>query len=512
MDASEAIDHLAQTLTGTSLTLIGFALAEAGLLNGAGDDDKEGKYDYQLGEQSYSFNFGGDTYALSWLSPVAMPLFVGANAYEKLVEKSDWDMNVVVDTLAQTLDPLSEMSFLSSLDDVLSSYDSGIEKFMGAGESMVQNYATQFIPTLSSQIASVFDDTKRSTKASGDSGFEFGETMLNKIKYKIPGLRNTLEPTTDIWGNESKQNESEILRGFESFLSPANKRDGIATAVDDELKALYGEVGKSEILPAIPDDYINYEGAKYDMSAKDYTEYKQTYGQTAYDLMERLFNTETYKNASPDERADMVADVYDFARDAAKDEYFAKFGVDYTNTTSDGVNVFKENPIKGAIEADLPVDEYRFSTEYPEKYSFFKQNGISYADYKAADENGKRAYSWAYENPGKYTLSKAVADDFLTFYEYKSAMSDFDAKDANGKTVSGLKKERVAEYINGLDLDYGQKIILYRSMYDSSEDKSAYNYEIIDYLNNREDISYDEMVTILKELGFIVHSDGRVTW
>jgi hypothetical protein len=248
------------------------------------------------------------------------------------------------------------------------------------------------------------------------------------------------------------------------------------------------------------------------MSAKDYTEYKQTYGQTAYDLMERLFNTETYKNASPDERADMVADVYDFARDAAKDEYFTKFGVDYTNATSEGEKVFKENPIKGAIEADLPVDEYRFSTEYPEKYSFFKQNGISYADYKAADEDGKRAYSWAYENPGKYTLSKAVADDFLTFYEYKSAMSDFDAKDANGKTVSGLKKERVTEYINGLDLDYGQKIILYRSMYDSSEDKSAYNYEIIDYLNNREDISYDEMVTILKELGFVVHSDGRVTW
>ena len=184
MDASEAIDHLAQTLTGTSLTLIGYMLASAGLLNGAGEDDKEGKYDYQLGEQSYSFTFGGDTYSLSWLTPVSMPLFVGANAYEKLVEKEEWDMNVVIDTLAQTLDPLSEMSFLSSLDDVLSSYDSGVEKIWGAGESMVQNYITQFVPTLSSQVAQTFDDTKRSTQASRDSGFKFGEATINKIKYK----------------------------------------------------------------------------------------------------------------------------------------------------------------------------------------------------------------------------------------------------------------------------------------------------------------------------------------
>ena len=512
MDASEAIDHLAQTLTGTSLTLIGFALASMGALNGAGSDDKEGKYDYQLGKQSYSFNFGGDTFSLSWLTPVSMPLFVGANAFEKLVEKEEWDMNVVIDTLAQTLDPLSEMSFLSSLDDVLSSYDSGVEKIWGAGESMLQNYATQFIPTLSSQIAAVADDTKRSTKASGTSGFEFGEETLRKIAYKIPGLRNKLEPTTDIWGNDYKQTENLFVRAFEQFLSPANRRAGISTDVDEELKSLYGETGDTTLIPSIPYDYINYDGVKYDMSAKEYTEYKQTYGQTALDLMEQLFATETYKAATSEERADMVGRVYDYARDKAKLDYFRGLDVDYTNATEDNVEVYKENPIKGAIEADLPVDEYTFSQEYPAKYSFFKSNGISYDTYKAADEDGKSAYTWAYENPGKYTMSKAISDDFMEYYGYKSAMNDFDAKDANGETVSGLKKERVAEYINGLDLDYGQRIILYRSMYDSKADREAYNMDIIDYLNSREDISYDEMKTILEELGMTVDSKGNIYW
>ena len=510
MEASEAIDHLAQTLTGTSLALIGYALAESGILNGAGGDDKEDKYDYQLGEQSYSFNYGGDTYSLSWLSPVAMPLFAGANAYETLVEKHEWDANVVIDTLGRTLDPMSEMSFLSSLDNVLSSYDSGIDKFIGSGGVMAQSYASQFVPTALSQIAAAVDDTKRSTKVSGDSGFEFGEEMLNNLKYKIPGLRNQLEPTTDIWGNEAKQTGNTLLRSFESFLSPANKREGISTAVDDELKALYRVVGESEILPAIPDDYINYKDIKYDLSATDYTEYKQNYGQAAYDLMEKLFDTDTYNNASPEEKADMIGRVYDYARDNAKKQYFVKFGVEYTNAETDGVKVYKENPIKGAIEADLPVDEYVFKVENPEKYKFFKNNGISYATYKAADEDGKRAYTWAYENPGKYTMSKVISDDFMEYYGYKTKMNDIAAGNTSD---SGIKdKDLITNYIFSLDLDYGQQAILYRSKYSSAADKAKYNPKIIDYLNSRDDVSYNQMVAILKEFDMTVDNNGNIYW
>ena len=510
MDASEAIDHLAQTLTGTSLTLIGYALASAGVLNGAGEDDKEGKYDYQLGKQSYSFNFGGDSYSLSWLSPVAMPLFVGANAYETLVEKNEWDMNVVVDTLAQTLDPMSEMSFLSSLDDVLSSYDSGIQKFMGAGEAMVQNYVTQFVPTLSSQIAATFDDTKRSTKASGTSGFEFGEETVKKIMYKIPGLRNTLEPTTDIWGDEVKQNENVFVRAFDSLLSPANKRAGISTMVDDELKSLYGETGDASLIPSIPYDYINYDGVKYDMSADEYTAYKQTYGQTALGLMVQLFDTNTYKSATSEERADMVSRVYDYARDKAKYEYLLGHGVLYTNAQEDGVDVFKEDAIKGAIEADLPVDEYTFSQDYPEKYKFFNDAGISYSTYKTADEDGKRAYTWAYENPSKYEVSKAITDDFMEYYGYKREIGDI--ADANDSSSGVKDKDLIMEYIFSLNLDYGQRAILYRSMYDSKDDIANYNMDIVNYLNSRDDISYEQMVTILRELGFTVDSNGNIYW
>lgn len=512
MEASTLVDHLAQNITGTGLALVGYLLAQSGLLSGGGEDDKEGKYDYQLGEQSYAVNIGGKSYSLSWLSPVAMPLFVGANAYEQLVEGKEWNGDVVIETLSQTLDPLSEMSFLSGLDSVLSSYDTGFEKFAGIGQSMAQNYITQFVPTLSSQVATVMDDTKRSTKVGGDSGFKFVDETINKLKLKIPVLRQTLEPSTDIWGNDVKQTENVMTRAFETFLAPYATKDNIATEVDEEIKLLYSETGDTGLIPSVPYNYVNYNGEKYNMSAKQFTDFKKAYGQTAFGMLEELFDTSTYQNATDEERTDMVNRVYDYARDEAKLAFLAENGVEYTNATQDGDEYYKENPIKGAIENDLPVDEYSFSVEYPEKYSFFKSNGISYRDYADADEDGKRAYSWAYENPGKFTLSKAISDDFMTYYGYKSEMNDFDAKDENGETVSGLKKERVIEYVNNLDLDYGQKIILFRSMYDSKDDKAAYNSDIVDYLNSREDISYEEMETILKELGFTVYSDGTITW
>ena len=513
MEASTLIDHLAQNVTGTALTLIGYALARAGFISGGGDDDKEGKYDYQLGEQSYAVNIGGKSYSLSWLSPVAMPLFVGANAYETLVEKEEWNGDVVMQTLAETLDPLSEMSFLSGLDSVLSSYDSGIAKFAGIGEAMTQNYVTQFIPTLSSQVATVMDDTKRSTKASRDSGWRAGEETWNKIKFKLPVLRQTLEPSTDIWGNDIKQTENKAQLALETFIAPYAVRENTATAIDEEIKGLYRETGDTGLLPSVPYNYLNYKDEKYDMSAEDFTAYKKTYGKTAYDMLAGLFDTNTYRTADSATKAELVNKVYDYARDEANREYLKKQGVTYTNATEDKRPVYKENAIKGAIRYDVTPDEYTFMTEYPEKHSFFKENGITYETYKNADEDGKRAYTWAYENPAKYTMSKAVSDDFLTFYKYKSDLSEIRAdKDEYGESISGSAKEKKLEYINNLDLDYGQRVIMFRSLYDGKADKDNYNQDIVDYLNGRDDISYDEMVTILEELDMTVDENGNISW
>jgi hypothetical protein len=92
---------------------------------------------------------------------------------------------------------------------------------------------------------------------------------------------------------------------------------------------------------------------------------------------------------------------------------------------------------------------------------------------------------------------------------YSKDLYDIKAdKDKNGKSIAGSRKEKVLDYINNLDADYGEKIILFKSEYPSDD---TYNYEIIEYINNRQDLTYDERVSIYKKLGFTVEG-GYVSW
>ena len=189
------------------------------------------------------------------------------------------------------------------------------------------------------------------------------------------------------------------------------------------------------------------------------------------------------------------------------------------------------------------VEEMDFATENPERYNLIKQNGLSYEGYKALNDQTKNAYTWAaknpdkydfitsigytiydyanatdeakdawnwaYNNPRKYEVSKVVSDDLFEYRGYTSEMNDIKAdKDANGNSINGSRKQKVIDYINNLDLDYGAKIILYRGEYPSD---NTYNSDILNYLNSRNDITYDQKVTILTELGFKV-SGNNVTW
>ena len=43
--------------------------------------------------------------------------------------------------------------------------------------------------------------------------------------------------------------------------------------------------------------------------------------------------------------------------------------------------------------------------------------------------------------------------------------------------------------MNSLDIDYGMRLIIFKSEYNADD---TYNYDIIDYLNSREDLSFEE--------------------
>lgn len=129
-----------------------------------------------------------------------------------------------------------------------------------------------------------------------------------------------------------------------------------------------------------------------------------------------------------------------------------------------------------------------------------------YENYDSYEE-----FKLATESPKKYSASRVIGYD--DYSRYIDEINDIEGeKDSNGKTKSGTQKRNRRNYIFSLDLDFGQKAILYRSIYGTDGDKEEFNKDIVNYLDSRDDISYEEMVEILESLEMNVYPDGRITW
>lgn len=155
-------------------------------------------------------------------------------------------------------------------------------------------------------------------------------------------------------------------------------------------------------------------------------------------------------------------------------------------------------------EISADYDPYGY---YEREQNVTKAFGIGYGEYWNNRDAYNDAYTIAGYNKTYYTARTVFGGDYVG---YVSGMKDLKAdKDENGKSISGSKKQKVIDHINGLDADYGERIILFKTQYPKDD---TYNQDIIDYLNARDDISGQEMKTILIELGFTVDDEGYISW
>ena len=502
MEASQYIDNLSQGITGTSLALLGYALAKAGILSAGGDDDKEGKYDTQLGNTGYSLNIGGNSYSISWLSPVAMPMLVGASAYNQLEEGKEWDMNVVSDSLAKTLDPLNEMSFMQGVTNALNSYSSGVDKWKGIAESTVQNYVGQFFPTVFSQLAATTDDVKRSTKASANSKYKFGEQTVRSIMYKVPGLRQQLEAATDVWGNEKKQSDNIFERAFESFVAPYSKTQHIATELDKEIKRVYNQTGDTGVIPSVPYAYVKYQNETYRMSANEYTQYKKTYGQNANKYLNSLINSSSYKTASDEMKAKMISNVYDYVRAEANEEYFKNTDVNYTSDKLKEIKELREAGIVGASLSNYVADKTQINTINSNSNlssSEKKQKVLSV--FTNSDLNNKQLaylYGKYYSTKEKVNAISSVNIPMKEFIKYDLQNFESNYNYNTGKAISNSKKNKIINYVNSLRLSAAQKALLIKLEYNTF---SGYDNQIVNYVKSS-NASFLDKAYLLKKSGF----------
>lgn len=350
MSATDMVDHISSGLTGTGIMALGAYMVAQGFLGAtlhvrAGDDDKEEAFEKSMGKQDYAIQIGDKSYTLDWMVPAAMPLFAGAAIMES-IQKGGSTFDALVDSLLGMQEVVLETSMLSSLNDLISYWSYADNKAGYLIDRVVSSYAGQYIPTVGSKVASVFDDTARKSyveKGTGQLSSDVNYFLQGAAK-KIPGARNQLQPSIDLWGEEIS-NGTAPERVFQSFLSPGYLKTQDNSPATQEIRRLAKATGESAVYPAAAEKSFKVNGETKYLTGEEYTKYAKTMGSTRKQIIENMLKSKGYQKLSDDDKAKAISYAYEYANVKGKQ----------------AVSSYKPSNSsfsKGALASVLPPDMY----------------------------------------------------------------------------------------------------------------------------------------------------------
>lgn len=380
MQQKKFVNSMSKAVAGSILYLIAGTLAHTGVITGSADDDKDVKNFEQnvLGIQPYSIKIGDKTFTYSWANPLNAPLAIMADTYKMSKNNENW-FDILTNAFEVAGETFVENSFLQG---VKSLFEDGLIE-------MILDLPSQFVPTLFSQFATLFDKNKRQT-------FEYGDklkTTVNQMKTKIPGLKNTLAPTVNTFGEEV-ENYGGDNNIFNVFLNPANVSEANATDTQKELYALYEATKDKTIFPRQAPYYLSDNGEKINLSSEERTEYQKTSGQYVAENLGALLDSEFYKSLDNEDKVELINEVISDADTVAKDKWI-------DNKTTEKVS----SRNKELDEAGIPLIDY-YNAWFAKKEAEGKKN------------NKGETISGTKKKAQKTAINEAVSDD-LTISQRK---------------------------------------------------------------------------------------------
>lgn len=333
--AAQGIDNLASGLTGTGMMFLGGALA-AGIIPGVRlvgekpDDDEN-----EENTQEFALEIGDQSIGISWLAPENIPLFVGANLYNKIKAAGDdgdidpWDvMAAIVDSAASSLDPVLELSCMSGLNDAIDNMkyeDTAGDKFIATVYSAATGYFLQAIPTLFGRIEKGVEPNKKRTFSNGETTVQRSvERTLGGAFQKLPGDPYQIDKV-DAYGNVAKDSGNLVTRLANALLNPFNVQKIDRSELTQEIKRLNGVQPDKVNMPSVPKtvSYTDADGNHHDnerLTAEQYSALEKTQKQAAAKLLNQVIGTDIYKAMTDDQKADVFSYVYNYAREKGRAE------------------------------------------------------------------------------------------------------------------------------------------------------------------------------------------------
>lgn len=527
MSGAEAIDHIAAGLTGSGLFALGaYLLSEGIVTSGGSEDEEQNDLNELIGQQNYALNLpGGGSVTLDWLAPEALPFFMGVELMDAIGEDGFSGLDDIIGALSSISEPMLELSMLQSLNDLIDSvsYAESSGKLVSMAGSALISYLTQAIPTLGGQIERTTEENRMSSFTDRNSSVPRDvQYAISRSSARLPRDYQQI-PYIDAWGRtESSGNILE--RAFNNLLNPAYTSTVNQTAADEEIQRLL-DAGMTGVVPdrtsqsqKVDDQY---------MTADEYVEYATTRGQTSYEIVSDMIDSDLYQSMTDEQKADAIKRAYQYASHVAAEtihpgheseayvteaqqaDSAAEYLLLYEKYGSSGTKRYSELMDAGldgeAAETVLDtMDGLTGDVTSIQRYRAIVDSGISESDQMAAlsqymTESEYRKLSAGYD----YGVSP---DDYITFRE---TLPSFD-ENGNGsftqaETEAALNSLSGSGLIlpgfTGVNLTNDQKAVLWQLQgsnwsWRNNPYNTAIGRQVYNLLNQEEGSGFSGLLTL----------------
>lgn len=334
-EQAKAVTDFGRAFNGTMGIALFAVLAGAGVMNVAGDDDKdkealeksEGVSGTQLNlsalnrwiaGESTEWRDGDDLVSIGFLDPINAQMTYGALLADCYKGEGLTFANVAGGNLESAFQSVMDLPAMSQFQEIANGYkyskaDTTGGKLADATFRYGASQATSFVPNVVSGVAHGVDGTVRDTY-NGDTAWE---NSLNAMKSKIPGLRETLPAALDNWGQEKKYTGTAAENFLNATLNPGSVTKYRTSAVNQELYRLGEKIDIKYPENKAPNSG-NRDGEKVSLDQDERRQYQMAYGQTAYDNIQKVIQSSVYKQSSDAEKAAAIQNLLEVATAAGK--------------------------------------------------------------------------------------------------------------------------------------------------------------------------------------------------
>jgi hypothetical protein len=298
-DQREFSKGVGRGMTGTAVLVIGGYLFSNDLLTlDRPKNEREQKLWELEGRLPNSIKINGEWRSVQVLGAAGNLLLIGGH-FNRSFKESGSPTEAMANALGGSAKSFTEQTFLKGVNQ----FTDALSDPQRSAPTLIGNTLASIIPTIVSDVAKATDTTERRAV-----------TTTDRVKMRIPGLRETLEPQINVLGKE----RTITANPLEIMIDPTRPSKDISDSITKELRRLW-DAGY-QVSPTLLGDKNGYKP----LTPKENSELWRRAGQITNDTLSNLVDSETYASMDDFTKADAIGKIVESAKKITKAEAVIK--------------------------------------------------------------------------------------------------------------------------------------------------------------------------------------------